>query len=159
MLMQKAIPIGANETAGELHDRLAMLGAQMVIEVLRSRPAPVKQEASEASYATKISKDEAVIDWNNDAITVDRKIRAFNPFPGASTMLGQERIKIWRAQIADAEGGTPGMMRASPAGQLIVACGSGAVSILELQRAGGKRLATMQFLAGFPITAGVCFGP
>jgi methionyl-tRNA formyltransferase len=157
MLLQKAVAIDANETAGELHDRLAALGAQMVLDVLKTQAIPVPQEGSNASYAAKIVKEEATIDWNEDAAKVQRKIRAFNPFPGAMFMLAGERIKIWRAQLALATG-APGTVCASPAGQLTVACGSGAVSILELQRAGGKRMAAAPFLAGFPIAAGTRLG-
>lgn len=156
ILLREALPIGTNETAGELHDRLAMLGARMIIETLSTRPVPVKQDA-QACYAAKITKEESIIDWQQDAATVHRRIRAFNPYPGAVTLLGGERIKIWRAQIADAAG-TPGSVCASPAGQLIVACGNGAVSVTELQRAGGKRLTAAPFLAGFPIAPGARFG-
>ncbi|MEQ1776904.1 MAG: methionyl-tRNA formyltransferase, partial [Burkholderiales bacterium] len=158
MLLQKALSIGTDETTAELHDRLAALGAQLVIEALNTQPAPVKQDNAQASYAAKLSKEEAVIDWHEDAIVIQRKTRAFNPFPGASSMLGGERVKIWRAQIAASGHGAPGVVCASPAGQLVVACGRGALSIGELQRAGGKRMATAQFLAGFPIIAGTRLG-
>jgi methionyl-tRNA formyltransferase len=158
MLLQKAVSIGADETAAELHDRLAALGAQLVIEALNTQPAPVKQDDAQASYAAKLSKEEAVIKWHEDAILIQRKVSAFNPFPGASSMLGGERIKIWRAQVVASGPGTPGVVCASPAGQLVVACGLGALSIEELQRAGGKRMATAQFLAGFPIIAGTRLG-
>ena len=158
ILLQKTMSIGADDTAGDVHERLAVLGARMVNEVLDMRPAPVKQDSSQASYAAKISKQEAVIDWHEEALIVQRKIRAFNPFPGAASMLAGERIKIWRAQLAIPTGAAPGMVCASPAGQLLIACGSGALSILELQRAGGKRMAAALFLAGFPIPAGARFG-
>jgi len=157
MLMREALPVGAEETAGELHDRLAMLGARMIIETLNTQPAPVKQDNSLACYAAKITKEESFINWHQNAETVHRRIRAFNPFPGAATELGGERIKIWRAQIADAIG-VPGSVCSAPAGQLVVACGSGAVSITELQRAGGKRMAIAQFLTGFSIAPGARFG-
>jgi len=156
VLLQRAISIGPDETAGELHDRLATLGARMVVEALTTQCVPVKQETSNASYAAKVSKEEALIDWTEDVMAVHRKIRAFNPFPGAMSVLAGERIKLWRAQVAAATG-VPGTVCASSAGQLVIACGSGAVSIRELQRAGGKRLATEQFLAGFPIAAGARF--
>ncbi len=157
MLMQRALPISVDETAGELHDRLAALGAQMIIETLNARPAPMRQDDALACYAAKVTKEESLIDWNQNAVTVHRRILAFNPFPGAATVLGGERIKIWRAQIADVAG-VPGSVCASPAGQLVVACGNGAVSITELQRAGGKRMAAAPFLAGFPIAPGARFG-
>jgi methionyl-tRNA formyltransferase len=158
ILLQRAIPIGADETADELHDRLATLGAQMINEALNELPAPVSQDDARACYAAKISKAEATINWNEDATTIHRKIRAFNPFPGAVSVLGGERIKIWRAQpVAGGGGDVPGTLCASPAGHLSAACGSGALSILELQRAGGKRLSAAAFLAGFPVTAGARF--
>ena len=158
ILLQEVLPIAADETAGELHDRLAALGARMVGEVLETPPVPVPQDNAQANYAAKISKEEAVIDWNEDAIVIQRKIRAFNPFPGAASVLAGERIKLWRAQLATPIGDAPGMARQSPAGQLVIACGRGALSILELQRAGGKRMAAAQFLAGFPLTASARFG-
>ncbi len=157
MLMREALSMGADETAGELHDRLAALGAKMINDVLNTPPMPVKQDDTQACYAAKITKEESIIDWNQDAATVHRKIRAFNPFPGAATMLGGERIKIWRAQTIEADG-APGSVCAAPVGQLIVACGDRAVLITELQRAGGKRMAAAPFLAGFPIAPGARFG-
>ncbi len=157
ILLQRAIPIGADDTAGDVHDRLAALGVQMVNEALNSRPAPVKQDDSQASYAAKISKDEAVIDWHEDAAVIHRKVRAFNPFPGAASMLAGERIKIWRTQPAASTGDVPGTVCVL-AGQLMVACGNGALAVLELQRAGGKRMPAAQFLAGFPKTAGARLG-
>ncbi len=156
ILAQKPLPIGADETAGELHDRLAALGAQMISEALNTNAAPIQQDGAHATYAAKITKEEAIINWTEDAATVHRKIRAFNPFPGALSVLGGERIKIWRAQLASGSG-EPGAVCDAPPGQLQVACGSGAVSILELQRAGGKRLATAAFLGGYPITTGARF--
>ena len=157
VLIREALAIGADETAGELHDRLAALGARMVNEVLNTQPVPVKQDDTQACYAAKITKEESIIDWQQHAATVHCRIRAFNPLPGAATVLGGERIKFWRAQIAEGAG-APGSVCAAPAGQLIVACGSGAVSITELQRAGGKRMASAPFLAGFPIAPGARFG-
>ena len=158
ILLRQAIPIGADETAGQLHDRLAALGAKMIVEALTIRPAPVRQDSAGACYAAKLSKDEAMIDWHEDADTIARKVRAFNPFPGASTLLTGERIKLWRAQPAALADGAPGTVCAAPAGQLWIACGKGALSILELQRAGGKRMAVAQFLAGCPMAAGTRFG-
>ena len=160
MLLRRAIPIGADETSGELHDRLAALGAQMVNEVLNAlntRPTPVKQHNTQATYAAKISKDEAMIDWHEDAAAIHRKVRAFNPFPGAVTVLAGERIKLWRAQPVALTDGAPGTVCRSPAGPLVIASGKGALNILELQRAGGKRMAAEQFLAGFPIAIGARF--
>ena len=156
ILAQNVIPIGAEETAGELHDRLAVLGAQMINEVLAAPPASLKQDNVLATYAAKISKAEALIDWTEDAVEVQRKIRAFNPFPGAFSFLGGEPIKIWRAQTHTAAA-APGTVCPAPPGQLVIACGQGALSVLEVQRAGGKRMATAACLGGFPIAAGACF--
>jgi len=156
MLMQHAISIEPDETAGELHDRLAALGARLVNDVLATSPVPVKQDSARACYAAKISKTEAFIDWREDAVTVHRRIRAFNPAPGAVSILDGERIKIWRARPV-AAGGAPGTVCASAAGELIVACGNGAISISELQRAGSRRMAAAHFLAGLPISAGARF--
>ena len=157
ILAQQALLIGAEETAGELHDRLAALGAQMVNAVLDALPASLQQDPTHATYAAKISKAEAPIDWTEDALVVQRKIRAFNPFPGASSLLGGEPIKIWRAQI-HAAAGAPGTVCPAPPGKLLIACGQGALSLLEVQRAGGKRMAAATFLGGFPIAAGARFG-
>lgn len=158
ILLQQTVPIGADETAGELHDRLAALGARMAAESLRTLPVPVRQDNTLASYAAKISKQEAVIDWYEDATAVQRRIRAFNPSPGAVSVLAGEPIKFWRAQLAASAVGAPGTARRLPTGQLLIACGSGAVSVLELQRAGGKRMAAAQFLAGYPLVDGASFG-
>jgi methionyl-tRNA formyltransferase len=157
MLAQQALLIGGEETAGELHDRLATLGAEMINDVLS---APLKQQPQDnalATYAAKISKSEAFIDWNEGAVTIHRKIRAFNPFPGAFSVLGGETIKFWRAS-PHAATGAPGTVCTSAPGELVVACGKGALSILELQRAGGKRMATAAFLGGYPIATTARFG-
>lgn len=157
MLVRQAIAIGANETAGELHDRLAALGAKLIVEVLKSLPPPVKQDTMLATYAAKITKDEAAIDWSADATHVARAVRAYNPFPGAATVHHGERIKIWRAR-AVAGTGAPGTVCESAPGVLRVACGTGALDVLELQRAGGKSLPAAAFLAGNPMPAGARFG-
>jgi methionyl-tRNA formyltransferase len=162
MLAQRSLSIGADETAGELHDRLAALGAQMIDAVLHTHAAPRKQDNVQANYAAKISKEEAVIDWNQDAAIVHRQIRAFNPFPGAMSTLAGERVKIWRAQIVEHCGTKtpylPGTVCDAQPVRLVIACGSGALRIHELQRAGGKRMAAESFLAGYPIAAGARFG-
>ena len=157
MLVQRALAIGSEETAGELHDRLATLGAQLIVATLPSLPPPVKQDASLATYAAKLTKEEAVIDWSETAAIVARKVRTYNPLPGAASTLNGERIKLWRARIADAGAGVPGTVCDSAPGTLRVACGNGALDVLELQRAGGKRLAIGTFLAGYPIARGAQF--
>jgi methionyl-tRNA formyltransferase len=158
MLLKRAIPIGAEETAGELHDRLAALGAELIVAALRNLPAPAKQDAAQATYAAKIAKAEAVINWHEDATQIALKVRAYNPFPGAVSALDGERIKIWRARVASHGGGAPGTVCGGMAGKLVVACGTGALEVLALQRAGGKQLTTETFLAGHAIAPGARFG-
>ena len=159
MLRRRALSIGPEESAGELHDRLAALGAKlMVVAVLQDLPAPVKQDAALATYAAKISKEEAVIDWHEDAAQIALKVRAYNPFPGAVSTLGADRIKLWRARVTEPAAGAPGIVCDSPPDKLVIACGVGALEILELQRAGGKRMAADAFLAGSPIVRGARLG-
>lgn len=156
MLLKRAIPIRAEETAGELHDRLASLGGELIVEALQDLPPPLKQDPALATYAPKLTKDEAVIHWQEPAAQIARKVRAYNPFPGASAALNGERIKIWRARPATATG-EPGTVVESAPGKLLIACGEGALEVTELQRAGGKRLAVDAFLAGYAIARGARF--
>lgn len=157
MLTRRALPISETETTGELHDRLARLGGELIVETLRDLPAPVAQDAALATYAAKITKEEALIDWDESAIEISRRVRAYNPFPGASTTFNGERIKLWRAEIADHQPLEPGTVCKSAPGELVIACGQGALKVLELQRAGGKRLPAATLLKGFPIPRGTCF--
>lgn len=158
MLLKRNITIGEHETAGELHDRLAALGAELMVEALNNLPAPVAQDNSLATYAAKISKDEARIDWHEDAALVARKVRAYNPYPGALTTLDGERLKIWRARVASQGNGAPGAVCESAPGELLIACGQGAIDVQELQRAGGKRMSAASFLAGTTLARGTCLG-
>lgn len=157
MLLQQALAIGPRETAGELHDRLAVLGAELIVAALRKLPPPLKQDNARATYAAKISKTEATLDWREDAALIARKVRAYNPFPGAATELAGEHIKIWQVQPASTGTGAPGTVLEAAPGKLLIACGRGALEILELQRAGGKRLAAETFLAGHAIAPGARF--
>jgi methionyl-tRNA formyltransferase len=160
MLVKRAISIGENETAGDLHDRLAALGGELIVAALAKLPPATAQDAALATYAAKITKDEALIDWDESAGEIARKVRAYNPIPGAATTLGApngERIKLWRARRVDHQPIAPGTVCSAAPGELVIACGQGALSVLELQRAGGKRLETAAFLKGFPITRGARF--
>ena len=154
MLINGAIAIGADETAGELNDRLAMLGAQLIVAALAAQHTSVAQDNMQATYAAKITKDEAVINWREGAALIARKVRAYNPFPGAATTLNGELLKIWRARALDGCG-EPG---AVDVGTLRVACGTGKLEIQELQRAGGKRLSAPAFLAGSKLPADTRLG-
>ena len=160
MLLSRAEAIHADDTTGSLHDRLALLGAEMIVEALRALPGGLTatpQPADGVTYAAKIGKAEASIDWNRPAVELERAIRAFNPFPGAVATLQQTPVKLWRARAIDAAG-TPGEVLLAEGAGVIVACGEGALCITELQKPGGKRLPAADFLRGMPISTGSRFG-
>jgi methionyl-tRNA formyltransferase len=161
MLRVEPVDIRPEETTGSLHDRLADLGGRLIVEVLelaaRSELKRTAQPASGITYAHKIDKAEAAIDWAQSATEIERRMRAFNPFPGAGTTLEGQDVKLWRAMVVDG-GGEPGTIVSAEGYQLIVACGSGALRLLELQRSGGRRLGAREFLQGRPALAGCRFG-
>ena len=159
MLLSRAEAIHADDTTGSLHDRLALLGADMIVEALRALPGGLTatpQPADGVTYAAKIGKAEASIDWSRPAVELERAIRAFNPFPGAVATLQQTPVKLWRARAIDATG-TPGEVLLAEGAGVIVACGEGALCVTELQKPGGKRLPAADFLRGMPIAAGSRF--
>lgn len=168
----RIVPIGETETAGELQARLAGLSAEAMVEALaRLEAGDLRFETQEAIavrtgrepvYAAKIDKAEARIDFTGDAAAVARRINAFSPFPGAWTEVrfgaGAERVKLLRAAAAEPSGaaaGTPGEVLDDG---LLVACGTGAVRLLDLQRAGGRAMAAGEWLRGNPVPAGTRFG-
>ncbi len=156
MLLARSIPILPEDTTGSLHDRLAALGAELVVEALRRLPdglPATPQPLEGVTYAAKIAKAEAALDWRRPAVELARAVRAFNPFPGAHGSLGGTAVKIWRAQPVDLRG-EPGEVLASGPEGIVVACGSGALRLAELQRPGAKRMAAREFLAGFPVSVG-----
>jgi methionyl-tRNA formyltransferase len=118
----------------------------------------VPQSEAGATYAPKIAKDEAAIDWRREAVEVDRQVRAFNPFPGAYSTLHDGPLKVWRATVVPGSPAPPGTILRADAQGIVVACGNGALRATELQRAGGKRLAATDFLRGLPLAAGERFG-
>lgn len=159
MLLSRAEAIHVDDTTGSLHDRLARLGADMIVEALRALPGGLTatpQPADGVTYAAKIGKAEASIDWHRPAAEIERAVRAFNPFPGAVATLQQTPVKLWRARAIDAAG-TPGEVLLAEGAGVIVACGQGALCITELQKPGGKRLPAAEFLRGMPIAAGSRF--
>ncbi|MEO6031283.1 MAG: methionyl-tRNA formyltransferase [Burkholderiaceae bacterium] len=162
MLLVEAIPIAPDDTAASLHDRLALLGARLIIEALglaeRGGLRRTVQPEQGVSYAHKIGKAEAAIDWGESAAQIERRIRAFDPFPGASGVLQGEKIKCWRAVVTTGVG-APGEVLAVADDGIAVACGVGALRLTTLQRAGGKRLAAHQFLQGRSIAVGAVFEP
>jgi len=161
MLLAEAVDIAPDDTTASLHDRLATLGGRLIVEALELAACGglklTPQPAEGVSYAQKIDKAEAAVDWALPAVTIERRIRAFNPFPGAVAQLGGELIKLWRAQVVVAASGAPGTVLAVTDGGITVACGSAALQLTELQRPGGKRLSARQFLQGKPLQPGQAF--
>ncbi len=154
VLLRGAFPIEATDTTASLHDRLAGLGARLCVEALGKLPLPAEAQPAEGvTYAHKIEKAEAVIDWTKPAIELDRHIRAFNPFPGAQALFGGQTVKLWQASPV-AGSGPLGSVLAVDKKQVVIACGAGALAVSELQKAGGKRLPVQQFLAGHPLKVG-----
>lgn len=163
MLLREALPIGDDSTA-QLHDRLAALGGRLIVQALRQAEAgtlrPERQPDAGVTYAHKIEKAEARLDWSQPAAALARRIRAFDPFPGALAELDGEGIKLWAAQalqgaeVADPADAAPGTVLAVDAAGIDVATGQGVLRLTQLQRAGGKRLAAADFLRGFDVKAG-----
>jgi methionyl-tRNA formyltransferase len=154
VLLRGEFPIEATDTTATLHDRLAGLGARLVVEALGKLPLPAEpQPIDGVTYAHKIEKAEALIDWWKSAAELDRHIRAFNPFPGAQALLGGQTVKLWQA-VPVAGDGVIGTILTIDRTRIVIACGEGALAVGELQKAGGKRLPVQQFLAGHPLQVG-----
>ena len=158
ILLQAQLRISAEDTAGALHDKLATLGAELLLRALAEAPPARPQNEAEATYAARVDTSEAEIDWGRSAQEIDRQVRAFNPAPGARTRIDGVALKIWRARPEQVAPAAPGTACAAAAGGIVVACGSGGLRIIELQRAGGKRIGAEAFLAGFKLAAGARFG-
>ena len=157
VLLSGRVPIAADETAGTLHDKLADMGARLIVETLAKLPIDaVVQPEIGVTYAAKIEKAEAQIDWRRPAREIERQIRAFNPFPGAAGTLDGAAIKVWRSELV-AAAAPPGTVVSVERSGIVVACGDGGLCLTELQKAGGKRLPVAQFLAGNPIVPGKTF--
>ena len=157
MLLQHALPIAPDDTAGTLHDKLAALGAKLLLEALAANPMPRAQNSKAATYAPRIVKGDSDIDWCKPAAEIERQVRAFDPVPGAQTRLGDMALKIWHARVVTVAPGAPGTVIAAEPDGIVVACGKDALCITELQRAGGKRLAVQAFLSGFMLARGTHF--
>ena len=151
MLLVESRPIAADETTATLHDKLAALGGRLIVEALKAAAcgglAPRRQPEAGVTYAHKIDKAEARIDWQQPAAQIERRIRAFDPQPGCHFQFDGELLKVWRAQAGSGFGGAPGAAQLD--GQrFAVACGDGAaLDLLELQRPGGRRQPVAAFLA------------
>ena len=160
VLLQAQIPVSDDDTAGTLTDRLAGLGGELAVRALDLLEAgsarAVAQPDLGASYAPKLDKREARVDWREDALAVHRRVRAFNPVPGARASVRGTELKIWSCTPATGSGRPGEIIRAEPEG-VSVACGSGALKLTELQRPGGKRLRAAEFVRGFPLSPGERF--
>jgi methionyl-tRNA formyltransferase len=158
MLLKKSCAIDAKDTAETLHDKLAALGAQAITEALplleQGKLTPVQQDDSLANYAAKLTKEEAQLDWSLEACQLDRVVRGYNPFPGASSIINDTPLRIWQASIRTGLSGEPGTVLVVEKNALVVACGNEALSLEVLQRPNAKALPAAQFLQGFPIKAG-----
>ena len=150
VLLREAVQIGAAETTQELHDRLSALGARLIVQALERLPelTPEPQPAAGVSYATKIDKAEARVDWSRTAVEIDRLIRGLSPFPGAWTEVKGERVKLLRSRVTDGMG-APGQVLHG----FTVACGEGAVEITEAQREGKRPMPTSDVLRGLILPA------
>lgn len=161
MVLRATEPVRPDDTTATLHDRLAALGADLIVEALqRAREGslhPAPQPSDGVTYAHKVDKAEAAIDWRQPAALLARRVRAFDPFPGARFEHEGESIKLWRAAVVPGDG-APGTVLAMPPGRCIVACGEDALELLELQCPGGRRLSVAQFLQGRPLPPGSRLG-
>ncbi|MHB9100709.1 MAG: methionyl-tRNA formyltransferase [Sulfuricella sp.] len=158
MLLRAALPIADHDTAQTLHDKLAVLGASSIVSALQQLELGAlqaqPQDGSAATYAAKLSKAEGWLDWRKSAAELARAVRAYNPFPVAQARLQAETWRIWQAQEAQRDGGSPGEILQADKEGILVRCGEGALLLKELQKAGGKRLPASSFLVGNPVQPG-----
>jgi methionyl-tRNA formyltransferase len=180
VLLREALPIASNDTSTTLHDKLAALGAQLVVQTLAQLPSlqAVPQPTEGITYAAKILKDEALIDWSLPALQLSQRIRAFDPFPGANTLLRGQALKIWSAQAETADTASsaalassaspiqadastnvpPGTVLHAAGDQLLVATGLGHLRITQVQLPGGKRISAADWLHSQPGLQGLQLG-
>ena len=153
VLLMQAVPIGAEATTSDLQDRLAVLGAGMIVKALQALGTlvPKVQAAEGVTYAQKIGKDEARVDWTRPAVEVDRQIRGLSPFPGAWTMAAGERIKLLRSGLAEGEGAAGAGVSGAHLGGFLIACGERAVQIKLAQRDGKKAMLPEDLLRGYAL--------
>lgn len=161
MLLKQEIPIESTDTGGSIHDRLSVSGASALLEALESYSAgtlkPIPQPAEGVTYASKIEKSEALLDWHRDALELDRQVRAFNPWPVAETRLEGEQLRIFGAAVLEGlsstEVGTePGTITAVSDSGVVVQCGRGQLALQQLQRPGRRAVPAADFMRGMPLT-------
>jgi methionyl-tRNA formyltransferase len=154
MLRRDSVPIGLTSRLGDIHDALAALGADLVLRVLAENPPPVPQPDDGATYAPRLTRADGRVDWSLPADRIERQTRAFDPWPGAFTSFGQELLKVLEARIVDGAG-EPGTIIDE---KLTIACGTDALRIVKLQRAGRGPMAADDFLRGFALPVGSRLG-
>src|SRR5690606_13452707 len=147
VLAEARTPIGPEDTTADLHNRLAEMGAALIVEQLERLPQPARPQPAEGvTYAQKIDKAEARIDWSQPAAQIDRQIRGLSPFPGAWCLIGDERVKLLRSRLAPGSG-APGQVLSG----FTIACGEGAVEVLEAQREGKRPMPAIEILRGLTL--------
>jgi methionyl-tRNA formyltransferase len=161
MLLAEGVPITAADTSASLHDRLAALGARLIVAALERLALgalqPRAQPAEGVTYAYKIDKAEAAIAWAAPATAIERRLRAFDPFPGASTVLAGQPLKVWRGRVVPGSG-APGQVLQAGDDRLVLACGEGALELVELQLPGRRRIAAREFLQRHAVAPGLATG-
>jgi methionyl-tRNA formyltransferase len=157
MRLVESTTIGAADTAATLHDRLAAIGARLIVQALaalQQGSLPLQPQPPEgATYARKVDKSEALVDWRAPAAVLERRLRAFDPSPGCSTELAGQALKLWRGRVVEGAG-EAGTILPVGAGRLVVACGEGALELLEMQPPGGRRMPARDFLQRHPLAPG-----
>lgn len=163
ILLQRAVSILPEETTGELHDRLAVLGAECLIDALKGLEdgtiTPTPQDHDQATFAPMLSKEDGRLDWSQPAEALLNRIRGVTPWPGATTVLDDELFKVWKAVLGPKDvSGSPGEVVAVGDDGMTVACGQGSLRLLEVQVAGKKRMETASFLRGYSVSPGTILG-
>ena len=158
IILQRAQLIHADDTSATLHDRLAKLGADLLVEtvglIVEGKAPRAKQDETRATYAKKITKDDGRIDWTRSAVEIERQVRGFNPWPGTHTRLGDLLLKVWKVEVAEGVSGNPGELLPD----FIVATSQGGVRLQEIQPANSKRMPIDAFLRGHEVKVGSILG-
>ena len=161
MLLKQEIPIESTDTGGSIHDRLSVSGASALLEALEGYSAgtlkPIPQPAEGVTYASKIEKSEALLDWHRDALELDRQVRAFNPWPVAETRLEGEQLRVFGTAVLEGLNSTeigtePGTITAVSDSGVVVQCGRGQLALQQLQRPGRRAVPAADFIRGMPLT-------